>query len=103
MRFVAAGAKNGAAKGKNSGKSVVIQIDPLILNQAAKAIAKSNDLHAVVAVRGLADTADGGIQAGAVATGGEDADALDLLRHLTTLSETARFLVERRLRIPSDR
>jgi signal transduction histidine kinase len=34
-------------------------------------------------VRGLADTADGGIQAGAVAAGGEDADALDLLSHLT--------------------
>src|ERR1039458_10170656 len=58
------------------------------LNQAAKAIAKSNHLHAVVAVRCLADTADGGIQAGAVATGGEDADAPGLLCHFTPLSDS---------------
>jgi hypothetical protein len=42
-------------------------------------------------VRCLADAADGGIQAGAVAAGGEDANALDLLSHLTTLSDT-RFI-----------
>jgi hypothetical protein len=91
MGFVAAGAEDGSAQGQDSGKSGMIQIDPAILNQAAEAIAKSNHFHAIVAVRGLADTADSGIQARTVATGGEDADALDLFSHLTTLSDTARL------------
>src|ERR1019366_4568142 len=81
MLLVTAGAENRAADGENTGKCGAIQIDTPILDQSAKTVAKTDDLHAVVAKRSFADAADGCVQAGAVASSSEDANALNLLGH----------------------
>jgi hypothetical protein len=48
------------------------------VHQAAEAVAKADDLHAVKTERGFADAANGGVQAGAVAARRQDADAFGL-------------------------
>jgi hypothetical protein len=85
MRFVAAGAEDRAANGEDSGQRVSIEPQPPVRDQAAETVAKTDDLHAVKAEGGFADAADGGIQTGAVAAGGQDADAFGFghcLRHI---------------------
>ena len=81
MWLVAAGAENRAADRENAGKSGAIQIDPSVLDQATKTVAKTYDLPAVIAKRGFADAADGCVQPGAVAASGENADALNFCGH----------------------
>ena len=51
-----------------------------VFDEAAEAVAEAEDFHAVKAERGFADAANGRVEAGAVAAGGEDADAFDF-RH----------------------
>ena len=81
MRLVAAGAENRAADGENAGKSSAVQIDSPVLDQATKAIAKTDDLPPVVTKRGFADASDGSVQARAVAAGRENPDALNFCGH----------------------
>ena len=45
-----------------------------VLHQAAKTVAEADHLHAENALGGLADAANGGVEAGAIAAGSEDAD-----------------------------
>ena len=78
MRLVAAGAEDGSADGQDSRERIAVESESVVFDQAAEAIAKADDLHAVIAQAGLADAADGSVKAGAVATGGEDADAAGL-------------------------
>ena len=84
MRLVAAGAEDGAADGEDAGERGLVELEPPVFDEAAEAVAEADDLHAVKAERGFADAADGGVQAGAVAAGGQDADAFGFghcLRH----------------------
>ena len=76
VRLVPAGAENRAADGENAGQHAAAEIDAAVLHQSAKAVAKADDPHAEGFLRGLADAANGGIESGAVAAGGEDSDAL---------------------------
>ncbi len=71
---VAAGAEDGAADGQDAGEGVGIKGHRAVFHDAAEAITKANDLHAEEAVGCLAKAADGSVEAGAVAAGGENAD-----------------------------
>src|SRR5262249_8207315 len=71
-----AGAKDGAAGGEDAGHVLEVEDARVILDQAAKALLDADDLDVEVAHRGLANAADGGIEPGAIAARGEDADAL---------------------------
>ena len=85
VRLVAAGAEDGAADGEDAGERALVELQPPVFDEAAKAVAKADDFHAVKAERGFADAADGGVQAGAVAARGQDADAFGFghcLRHI---------------------
>src|SRR5690348_12094084 len=87
MRFVPAGAENGATDGENAGEGGLVEAQPAVGDQAAEAVPEPDDLHAVKTERGFAHPPDGGVQAGAVAAGGQDADAFGLghcLQHIRT-------------------
>ena len=73
-RLVAAGAEDGAADGENAGKMVQAERSGAVLHQPAKAVAEADERHAENALGGLAHAADGGVEARAIAAGGEDAD-----------------------------
>ncbi len=60
--------------GEDAGQGAAFEAHGAVLHQAAEAVAKADDLHVVLIQRGLADAADGGVETGAVAAGGEDAD-----------------------------
>jgi len=72
--FVAAGAENGAADGEDAGKGALVQGHGAVFHQAAESVAKPDDLHVEGALGGLADAANGSVEAGAIAAGGENAD-----------------------------
>ncbi len=90
VRLVAAGAENGAAHGEDARERGFVEPDPAVFDEAAKTVAKADDLHAVKAETGFADATNGGVQAGAVAASGEDADAFDFFAPCRELFETAR-------------
>jgi len=79
--LVTAGAEDGAADGKDAGERVLVELDAAVVHEAAKAVAEADEFHAVIADGGFADTADGGVKAGAVAARREDADAFDFFAH----------------------
>jgi hypothetical protein len=74
VRLVAAGTEDGAAQGEDARELIAHEVGGAVHHEAAKALAKAVDAHAIFAGGGLADAADGRIEAGAVAAGGEDAD-----------------------------
>ncbi len=56
--------------------AVLVEAEVSLLHQPAKPVPEPDDVHVVAADRRLADGADGGVQPGRVAAGGQDADAL---------------------------
>ena len=72
--LVAAGAEDRAADRQDPGQRPGVELDPAVLREPAEAVAEPDDLHAVPD-RGLAEAADRGVEAGAVAAGGDDPDA----------------------------
>ena len=85
MWLVAAGAENCSAKRENAGECGAIEFDVAVLDEAEKSIAKADDFHSVIALRGFADTADCSVESGAIAAGGQDSDALRFIGHATIL------------------
>ena len=81
VRLVAAGAKNRAADGENSRERGAVEFHSAVFHEAAKAVAKADEFHAVVGQAGFADATDGGVEAGAVAASGEDSGAFDFFAH----------------------
>jgi hypothetical protein len=75
VRLVAARAEDGAADGEDAGERGLVELQPPVLDEAAKAVAEAENFHAVKTERGLADAADGGVESGAVAARRQDADA----------------------------
>jgi len=63
------------ADGENAGEIGFVEPHKAVLGEAEKAVAEADHLPAVFADGGLADGADGGVEAGAVAARGQDADA----------------------------
>ncbi len=85
VHLVAAGAEDGAADGEDAGEGAGVERDVAVLDQAADAVAVADQLQPC-ADRRLAEAADGGVQAGAVAAGGEDPDPLLCLGHVSSPS-----------------
>ena len=77
VRLVAAGAEDGAADREDAGQLCPRERRRAVLDQTTKAVAIADHMHPVGADRGFADAADRGVQAGAVAARGQDADRLD--------------------------
>jgi hypothetical protein len=75
VRLVAAGAENRAADGEDAGERGLVELQPPVFHEPAKAVAEADDLHAVKTERGFADAANGGVQSGAVAARRQNADA----------------------------
>lgn len=76
VRFVAAGAQDGTAVGQDAGEQVTVEIHGAVLDEAAKAITEADAVHPEGVLAGFADTAYGGVEAGAIAAAGENADVL---------------------------
>src|SRR5205085_9347455 len=76
VRLVTAGAQNGAPNRQDAGESLFIEPHAPVLDQAAKAVTKAEELHAVKTDGRLAHRADGGVEARAIPAGGENAYAL---------------------------
>lgn len=74
MRLVATGAEQRSAHCEDSCESALVEFDGVILCETAKAIAKTDDLHACV-MRRLADASNGCIETRTVAACREDTDA----------------------------
>ena len=74
VRLVATRPEDRAADGQDAGERRRIEPHPPVLGQAAEAVAETDDAHPVLADRRLAEAADGGVEAGAVAPRGEDPD-----------------------------
>jgi len=72
--FVAAGAEDGAADGEDARQGFTLHAHGAVFHQAAEAVAKTDHVHAEIALGGLADPADGCIEARTVAARGENAD-----------------------------
>jgi len=81
VRLVAARAKNRAADGENAGERGLVELEAFVFHEAAKAVAKADDFHPVITERRLADATDSGVESGAVAARGEDADAFRFFGH----------------------
>ena len=64
-----------AADRQDAGQGGGVQADGAVLGEPAEAVPEPDELHAVMPDRRLAEAADGGVEAGAVAAGREDADA----------------------------
>lgn len=75
--LVAAGAEDGAADGEDAGEGGFVEGDEAVFGEAEVAVAEADDVPSEIADGGFADGADGGVETGAVAAGGEDADAFD--------------------------
>ena len=75
VRLVAAGAEDGAAHGEDSCELGFVELELVVLDDAAKAVAEADNLHAIVAEGGFAHTTDGGVESRAVAARRENADA----------------------------
>ena len=86
MRLVAARAENRAADGENAREGPLVQAHAQILRKSAIAVAEAEDFHAVTAERGLANTANGGVETGRVAARRDDADASDFFHALFDLT-----------------
>ena len=74
--FEPAGAEERAAVGEDARKGALLERDGTVVDEALEAIAKADHFPAVGADRGLAHGTDRGVEPGAVAAGGEDADSL---------------------------
>ena len=72
----ALGAQDGAAHRQNAGKLAGVHLAVVAVDQAVVAVEYTDDLHLVAhaLVQRLGCAADGGVQAGAVAAGSQDAD-----------------------------
>jgi hypothetical protein len=88
--LVTAGAEDGAAHGQDARELRLVEVDAALLHQATEAVAEADDAHVVGADGGLAHATDGGVEAGAVAAGGEDPDGLAHGPHLRGASAGVR-------------
>ena len=95
MRLVAARAENRAADGENSRERGLVEFDPAVFDEATKAVAEADNLHAVVQ-RGFADAANGCVETGAIAARSENADAFDFLSHAESYLKPPRKFVEQK-------
>src|SRR5262249_36040858 len=75
VRFLAAGAENGAAGRHDPGDVLGVQDPRVVFHQSTKALLDADDLDVKVAQARLDDRANGGIQSRAVAATRQDADA----------------------------
>lgn len=71
----ARGAENRAAAGEDAAHRVEVQLAVVAFQEAFPAVVEADDLVAVVHHRAVHDGADDGVQAGAVAAGGQDTNA----------------------------
>ncbi len=71
----AAGTQNGAAQGQDAGEVALLHLAVVAFDQAGIAILNTDDFGVKQGVARAGHAADTGVQAGAVAAGGEDADA----------------------------
>ena len=76
VRLVAAGAEDGSALGEDAGQRFAFQRHGAVFHQAAKTVAKTDDVHAVMRHTGFADAAYGRVETRRVAAGGENANGL---------------------------
>src|SRR6516162_5234904 len=88
MGFVAAGTQDGASDGENPGQRLLVKLESVVQSQSAKSVAEGDDIHVVESKGSLADAANGCVKAGAVATGGEDANAF-ALAHKASVGDRA--------------
>jgi len=72
--FVAAGPENGSAGGQNARQSVAVQPEGAVLHEPPEPVAETDHVHTVGTMSRLADAANGRIETGRIAPGGEDAD-----------------------------
>src|SRR5580698_2100442 len=77
MRFIAAGAEDGAADGKDARESGAVEPEPIVFHEAPETVAKADDFHAIEAKARFANATNGSVEAGAVSAGSENADAFD--------------------------
>src|SRR5581483_7103601 len=69
------GAEDGAAAGQDAADGVEVELEIVALQEALPAVPETDDLVAVVGDGTVHDGPDDGVQAGAVAAGGEDTNA----------------------------
>ena len=71
----AACAQDGAAQREDAGEIALLHLTVVTLDQAGIAVLDADDLRVKEGIAGACNAADTGVQAGAVAAGGQDADA----------------------------
>lgn len=74
VRFVAAGSQNRSSIRENSGKHIAVDFYMAVVAESVEAVFKSQELHIEIADSRFADSADRGVQTGAIAPACEDAD-----------------------------
>ncbi len=68
VRLVPAGTEDGSPDRQDTGQGPVLQAFDTVLGQATKTVTEADHLHGVIVQRGLADTANRGVETGAVST-----------------------------------
>jgi len=75
MRLIPASAEDGATDGEDACERAFIEAHAKVFGEAAEAIAKADDLHAVAAESGFADATNGGVQSGTISACRDDTNA----------------------------
>ncbi len=78
----AAGSENGPAQGQDAGELAAAHQGEIPLDQAAVTVMNSDDLRIEHLIGGADGSADGRVQAGAVAAAGQDADSFLCFDHV---------------------
>ena len=85
------GAEDGAAKGEDAGDIAKVEWSELVFDEPEEAVLDAEDLPAVIEDGGLGDGSDDGVEAGAIASSCQDADAFGRRGHRGSIGQWSMY------------